>query len=139
MPSTRNAVITKLKEELDAAISLVVHARESLDNELDSEWAQKKLSVDEKFLKKLAQLTASFNSLTESKIRLDKAEKAMERDLTPAEEQEAVVGYLASLKPQEAWDVFNASRRMRKDPETEEVRLRLMVEQDTDGAGINSD
>jgi hypothetical protein len=114
MPSTRNAVITKLKTELDAAISLVVHARESLDNELDSEWARKKLSVDAQFLKKLAQLTASFNSLTESKIRLDKAEKAMERDLTPAEEQEAVVGYLAQLKPQEAWDVFNAARRLRK-------------------------
>ena len=139
MPSTRNAVITKLKEELDAAIKLVVHARESLDNELDSEWAQKKLSVDANFLKKLAQLTASFNSLTESKIRLDKAEKAMERDLTPAEEQEAVVGYLASLKPQEAWDVFNASRRMRKDPETEAVRLGLMVEQDADDCGRNSD
>jgi hypothetical protein len=139
VPSTRNAVITKLKEELDAAIKLVVHARESLDNELDSEWAQKKLSVDEKFLKKLSQLTASFNSLTESKIRLDKAEKAMERDLTPAEEQEAVVGYLASLKPQQAWDVFNASRRMRIDPETEEVRLRLMVEQDADGLKIASE
>ena len=113
MPSTRNAVITKLKDELDAAIKLVVHARESLDNELDSEWAQKKLSVDANFLKKLAALTSSFSSLTDSKIRLDKAEKAMERDLTPAEEQEAVVGYLAGLKPQDAWDVFNAARRMR--------------------------
>lgn len=127
MPSTRNAVITKLKEELDAAIKLVVHARESLDNELDSEWAQKKLSVDANFLKKLAQLTASFNSLTESKIRLDKAEKAMERDLTPAEEQEAVVGYLAQLKPQEAWDVFNASRRLRNDPDLQmEVAQEIM-------------
>lgn len=127
MPSTRNAVVTKLKEELDSTIKLVVHARESLDNELDSEWAQKKLSVDEKFLKKLAQLTASFNSLTESKIRLDKAEKAMERDLTPAEEQEAVVGYLASLKPQEAWDVFNASRRLRNDPDLQmEVAQEIM-------------
>jgi recombinational DNA repair ATPase RecF len=113
MASTRNAVITRLKEELDAAIALVVHARESLENELDSEWAQKKLSVDASFLKKLSQLTASFNSLTESKIRLDKAEKAMERDLTPEEEREAVVGYLVGLKPQEAWNIFNDSRRIR--------------------------
>lgn len=120
MPRTRNAVIVKLKEELDAAIELVVHARESLDNELSSEWAQKKLSVDDKFLKKLAQLTASFNSLTESKIRLDKAEKAMERDMTPDEEAEAVTRYLADLKAQEAWDIFNASRRLRKDPDADE-------------------
>jgi len=120
MPSTRNAVITKLKAELDAAIALVVHARESLDNELDSEWAQKKLSVDEKFLKKLSQLTASFNSLTESKIRLDKAEKAMERDMTPAEETEAVTRYLAELTAQEAYDIWLASKRMRKDPDATE-------------------
>lgn len=119
MPSTRNAVITRLKSELDAAIALVVHARESLDNELDSEWAQKKLSVDEKFLKKLAQLTASFNSLTESKIRLDKAEKAMERDMTPAEEVEAVTRYLSELTAQEAYDIWLASKRLRKDPDDE--------------------
>lgn len=115
MASTRNAVVTRLKEELDRTIKLVVHARESLDNELDSEWAQKKLSVDAAFLKKLAALTASFNSLTESKIRLDKAEKAMERDLTAEEEREAVVGYLLGLKAQEAWNVFNDSRRIRTD------------------------
>jgi hypothetical protein len=113
MPSTRNAVITKLKAELDAAIALVVHARESLDNELDSEWAQKKLSVDEKFLKKLTQLTASFNSLTESKIRLDKAEKAMERDMTTTEEVEAVTRYLSELTAQEAYDIWLASKRLR--------------------------
>lgn len=116
MPSTRNQIIVRLKEELDSAIKLVVHARESLENELDSEWAQKKLSVDEKFLKKLAQLTASFNSLTESKIRLDKAEKAMERDMTPEEEREAVVLYLASMKGGEAMEIYNKSCRLRKDP-----------------------
>jgi len=129
---SKNEVIVKLKVELDAAIKLVVHARESLDNELDSEWAQKKLSVDANFLKKLAQLTASFNSLTESKIRLDKAEKAMERDLTAEEEAEAVVGYLAMLTPQAAWDVFNASRRKRKDPESEALRQSLMEAEDAD-------
>jgi uncharacterized protein YdcH (DUF465 family) len=101
--ASKNAQIVQLSTELDKTIALVVHARESLTNELDSEWAQKKLSVDDKFLKKLKELTASFNSLTESKIRLDKATKAVERDLTPAEEREAVVGYLADLEP---WDLI---------------------------------
>lgn len=97
MASSRNKLIVRLKDELQNTIELVTHARESLTNELSSEWAQKKLSVDDKFLKKLKELTASFNSLTESKIRLDKAEKAIEEDMTPAEEQEAVMRYLADL------------------------------------------
>jgi len=101
MPSNKNAVIIRLKEELDAAIKLVVHARESLENELDSEWAQKKLSVDKNFVSKLRELTASFNSLTESKIRLDKAERAMEAELSEAEEREAVKGYLMDMEPKD--------------------------------------
>lgn len=100
--ASKNEVFVALKNELDSAIKLVVHARESLDNELNTEWAQKKLSVDQNFLKKLKELTASFNSLTESKIRLDKAEKAIERDLTPEEELAAVKGYLIELEP---WDL----------------------------------
>lgn len=113
MATSRNAVIIRLKDELDAAIALVVHARESLENELDSEWAQKKLSVDKAFLAKLKELTASFNSLTESKIRLDKAEKAMENDMTPEEEFEAVKQYLADLKPSELRAMVADIRRAR--------------------------
>ena len=95
--NSRNIVVIRLKAELDAAIELVGHARESLYNEMQSEWAQKKLSVPDSFLKKLKELTSSFNSLTESKIRLDKAERAMEADMTPAEEIETVVRFLQEL------------------------------------------
>ena len=93
----KNELIVKLKDELDRAIKLVVHTRECLENELDSEWAQKKLGIDQAFVKKLQVLTTAFNSLTESKIRLDKAEKAIEREMTPEEDREAVLGYLISL------------------------------------------
>jgi uncharacterized protein YdcH (DUF465 family) len=93
----RNKVVVRLKDELDSAIALVTHARESLTNEMNSEWAQKKLSVDDKFLRKLKEMTAAFNSLTESKIRLDKAERAMEADMTLEEEREAVMQYLADM------------------------------------------
>jgi uncharacterized protein YdcH (DUF465 family) len=101
MIPARNKVIVRLKNELDAAIELVSHTRESLTNELDTEWAKKKLSVDTGFLKKLQQMTASFNSLTESKMRLDKAEKQMEADMTPDEEAEAVLAYLRAMEPAE--------------------------------------
>ena len=97
MLPARNKVIVRLKHELDAAIELVAHARESLSNEMQTEWAQKKLGVDSTFLKKLKEMTSSFNSLTESKMRLDKAEKQMEADMTPAEEQEAVLAYLRDM------------------------------------------
>lgn len=93
----RNQRIVRLKAELDAAIELVSHARASLSNEMQTEWAQKQLSVDDKFLRKLKEMTASFNSLTESKIRLDKAERAMEEDMTPEEEILAVIRYLRDV------------------------------------------
>lgn len=100
MPAVqRNQMILRLKEELNAALAVVSHARESLTNEMNGEWAQKKLSVDDKFLRKLKEMTASFNSLTESKIRLDKAERAMEADMTPEEEREVVKQYLAAMAP----------------------------------------
>lgn len=110
MASKRNEIIVRLKDELDSTIKLVVHAREALSNELDGEWAQKKLGIDDKFLRKLKELTASFNSLTESKIRLDKAERAMESDLTAEEEAEAVVSYLSQLDP---WDLTQTAKAAR--------------------------
>lgn len=115
--ASKNAIITRLKEELDAAIRLVVHARESLENELSSEWAQKKLAIDKTFVSKLRELTASFNSLTESKIRLDKAERAMEQDLSPEEEREAVKGYLMDMTPGELRTLVAEVRRGEPDVE----------------------
>jgi hypothetical protein len=97
--STKKQIVLRLKEELDAALRLVVHVRESLENELATEWAQKKLAVDKSFLSKLKELASAFNSLTDSKVRLDKAERMMEEDLTPAEELEAVRGYLLAMEP----------------------------------------
>lgn len=107
----KNAVITKLKDELDKAIELVVRTRESMQTEL----ANMKHSVlDKIYLAKVKDLTASFNSLTESKIRLDKAEKAMERDLTPAEELAAVVAFMVDLEPAKFTDVQDIIRDKRR-------------------------
>lgn len=115
--SSKNEIVTKLKDELDRAIVLVVKTREVLELELfgDPAWKNAKpTSVDKLFVTKLRELTASFNSLTESKIRLDKAEKAMEADLTPAEERAAVVGYLATIPWNDAQKVFSEAQFLRK-------------------------
>lgn len=114
---SKNEVVTKLKTELDRAIALVVKTREVLELELfgDPRWANAQpTSVDKLFVTKLRELTASFNSLTESKIRLDKAEKAMEAELTPAEERAAVVGYLAAIDWNDAQKIFSEALAERK-------------------------
>jgi hypothetical protein len=94
----RNERVVRLKEELNLILQLVVHSRESLDNELDSEFAQKKLSIDEKFLRKLKELTACYNSLTDARIRLDKSERSLEKEMTPAEERETVRAFIRSME-----------------------------------------
>lgn len=95
--TNKNELIVKLKEELDSTIRLVVSAREKLEAEFTKYYSDKMAAMDDKFLRKLKELTSSFNSLTESKIRLDKAEKALERDLTAAEELDAVKNFLIEL------------------------------------------
>lgn len=102
MAQPRNKMILRLKEELDATLRVVASTREQLSKE--GELLEKAGLVDDKFLRKLKELTASFNSLTESKIRLDKAERAMEEDLTPEEERQAVLSYLVSC----GWNEFQA-------------------------------
>ena|SRR4026208_1519310 len=97
--SARNEVFVKLKDELDSALKLVQVVRKALEDEISSDWDRgiKKLHIDREFLTKLKELTSSFNSLTESKIRLDKAEKQIEKDMTPDEEREAVRRYLMDM------------------------------------------
>lgn len=107
----------RLKNELNLILEMVVHAREALQNELNTEFAQKKISIDKPFLDRLKGLTACFTQLTESRIRLDKAEKEMEAEMTPAEEREAVRAFVKSLSMDESyrlihmlWDDHKARR-----------------------------
>lgn len=86
-----------LKEELNRVLELVVHAREALENELNSEFAQKKLGIDKPFVDKLKSLAACFTTLTESRIRLDKAEREMEAEMTPQEEKQAVRAFVMGV------------------------------------------
>lgn len=112
MPS-KNEQVFQLKKELDASLRLIVHARESLENELDTEWAQKKLGIDKAFVSKLKELTSAFSSLTDAKIRLDKAEKGLEAEMTLTEEREAVKLYLMDMKPSDFVQLVKEAREAR--------------------------
>ena len=103
----RSERVVRLKDELNRILELVVHSRESLVNELDNEIAQKKLSIDTTFLKKLKELTACYNSLTDARIRLDKAEKSLEEDLTPMEEREAALDYIKGMDDKERAEMIS--------------------------------
>jgi len=96
--STKSARVLRLKEELNLILELVVHSRESLQNELESEFAQKKSSIDDKFLRKLKELTACYGTLTDARIRLDKSERAMEKEMTPEDELETVEMFVKAME-----------------------------------------
>lgn len=104
----RSARVIRLKEELNLILELVVHSRESLENELDTEFAQKKFSIDKSFLAKLKDLTACYDKLTDARIRLDKSEKAMEAEMTPQEEKAAVRAFILSLENKERIQFLNS-------------------------------
>jgi hypothetical protein len=123
----RNERVIRLKEELNLILQLVVHSRESLENELNSEFAQKKLSVDKGFVAKLKDLTVCYNTLTAARISLDKAEKQLEKELSPEEEREVVRNYIRSLEHGECYSFLTneleycnkTSTRARKDKDNE--------------------
>lgn len=110
----RSARAIRLKEELNMILELVVHSRQALENELSSEFAQKKLSVDKAFISKLKDLSGCYHSLTASRIQLDKAERQMEAEMTPAQEKQAVRDFVASLGTDESYDIIHEMWRAHK-------------------------
>ena len=97
----RSARVIRLKEELNKILELVVTGRESLEHDLQPHGMLRERSVDKAWMGKLKDLTSCYNSLTTSRIQLDKSERSMEREMTPAEEKEAVYSFVMSLDGQE--------------------------------------
>lgn len=93
-------LVVRLQDELDRLIKLYVFAREALETELYSGMGYKKLALNEKDVKKLKELTIGLNSLTETKIKWDKAQKQLAATMTPQEEFEAVITYILALDPE---------------------------------------
>lgn len=97
----RNQRVIRMKDELIKVLDLVSRCRQSIEDEVSDGLAAKMKSVDVDFLRRLKELSVIFNNMTDARIRLDKAEKQLENDLTPAEEQQGVVEYIKALPNQE--------------------------------------
>lgn len=91
----RSARAIRLKNELNLMLELVVNIRERLESELKDAVSDKFINRD--FVSKLKDLSQIFERLTSARIQLDKAERAMEAELTPAQEKDAVKNFVRAL------------------------------------------
>lgn len=92
----------RIAEECDRLLRLIAWCRECLEGEIAAALGtREKHSVDKGTLSKLKEIALSFEKLADSKIRLDKSQRSMANDMTPAEEMAAVRSYLRSLGPTE--------------------------------------
>lgn len=97
----KNERVVRLKDELNKVLDLVVHSRQALENELSGGIAQKAQFIDKVFVSKLKDLSSCYNTLTDSRIRLDKAEASLEKDMTPEDEKRAVTEYVMAMNARE--------------------------------------
>lgn len=89
--------VIRLQDELDKLIKLYSFSIQALENELLSGLGYKQMALGEKEARKLKELSTGMNSLVETKIKYDKAQKQLAAVMTPAEEKAAVVTYILSL------------------------------------------
>lgn len=104
-------LVVRLQDEMDKLIKMYAFQREALENEMVSGMGYKKMGTDDKFLKKLKELTIGMNNLVETKIKYDKAQKSLTASMTPAEELEAVFKFIMSLD----YETRNGLRRRLSD------------------------
>lgn len=98
-------MVVRLQDELERLIKMYSHQREALENEMFEGMGYKKMTADEKFVKKLKELTLGMNSLTETRIKWDRAQAKLAESMTPAQEMDAVVNYIMTLDS-DAWNNF---------------------------------
>lgn len=94
----RTARAIRLKNELNLFLEMVADMRQRLLNELDdAAKAGNSQYIDKTFLSKLKDLSTCYERLTKCRIDLNKAEKQMEDEMTPAEEMETVRNFVMAL------------------------------------------
>lgn len=96
-------MVVRLQDEIERLLKLYVFQREALETEMYDGMGYKKLTADEKFVKKLKELTIGMNSLVESRIKWDRAQAKMAESMTPTQEMDAVVNYVMTLDS-DAWN-----------------------------------
>lgn len=89
--------VVRLEDELQNMVKLVAMQLDTLKKSITGGFAYKQEAISLSDLKALKELTAAMNSLTDSKIRLDKTAKDRAEKMTPEEERAAVYAYLRAL------------------------------------------
>lgn len=100
-------LVVRLETELDNLIKMFAWARETLETEMLSGLTPGKHGLHESLVKKLKELTIGMNSVVESKIKYDRAKRAMAKDMTPEEEMAAVIEYICALVPEKKSELRN--------------------------------
>lgn len=90
--------VVRMKDELASMLVIVSNLRSGLEHEMADGMGYKLLDANPKVLTKIKELAATLNSLTDAKVRIDKAEKQMATEMTPEEERDAVATYVKSLE-----------------------------------------
>lgn len=101
----RTARALRVRNELGLILELVVNIRVRLEQELADAVSAK--FINKEFVTKLKDLTACYQTLTQCQIQLNKSEKAMEDDMTPAQEKAAVMAFVKALDGSERYDVIH--------------------------------
>lgn len=86
--------VVRIADELEKLLKIAKYIRECLEAEITGGLGYKKMGVTDKAVKMFKDLTACMNSVTESQIRFNKAEKDMASKMTPNDEKLAVLKYL---------------------------------------------
>lgn len=133
----RNQRVIRMKDELIKVLDLVTRCRESLEGEVSEGLAAKMKGVDLDFLRRLKELTVMFSNMTDARIRLDKAEKLLENDLTPLEERQAVIEYIHSMENQDRGEFlrtqaeYHLSRITSQNGKAKSGLIRILSEAET--------
>lgn len=86
--------VTRLSDDLDRLIKMAGWMREALENELFTGMGYKQLGVASTDIKRMAELTKTYEIIVDTKVKYDKAAKLLAESMSPAEERSAVIAYL---------------------------------------------
>jgi hypothetical protein len=131
-----NQRVVRLRDELQNMLDLSVHAQDALKAELEGAIAQKRLFIDGEWLRKFKELASTYNSLTDAHVRLSKAEKTLENELTPEEERDAVTSYVYSLKPEDRYTILREMNLFHS-KNNGRARRWLILDEEEHGEGDN--
>lgn len=99
------AVQVRIADEVQANLNIAKWLRESLENEMNSQFGvgkngePPKCGVNPKVVAAWRDVVKAMEALADCKIKLDKNAKVMAEAMTPEQELEAVRSYIRSLEP----------------------------------------